>query len=80
MHRSAETYLDGLLRYGREVERAEPGDVALFKYGRVFWHGGIVTEWPTLIHAFADRRQVCWGNAEQGRLATHRPVKFISAF
>jgi NlpC/P60 family putative phage cell wall peptidase len=79
-HRSAETYLDGLLRYGWEVERPEPGDVALFKYGRVFWHGGIVVEWPKLIHAFADRREVCEGNAEQGRLATHRPVKFVSAF
>jgi NlpC/P60 family putative phage cell wall peptidase len=79
-HRSEETYLAGLLEYGHEVDCPEPGDIALFKYGRLYWHGGIVVEWPKLIHAFADRGEVCWGDGENGRLAQHRPVKFLSAF
>lgn len=77
-HRDGESYLEGLLQYGREVERPEPGDIALFKYGRVFGHGAIVVEWPLLIHAFAERGEVCWGDAEQGRLARHRPVIFLT--
>jgi len=79
-HRSGEDYLEGLLQYGRVVERAEPGDVALFRYGRVFGHGAIVVEWPRLIHAFAERGEVCWGDGEQGRLAGHRPIVFVSMF
>lgn len=79
-HRGEETYLKGLLQHGRIVEQPEPGDVVLFKYGRVFWHGAIVVDWPRLIHAYAERRCVCWGNAEHGRLAQHRPLVFISAF
>jgi NlpC/P60 family putative phage cell wall peptidase len=81
-HRSDERYLEGVLGYGREVEQPEPGDVALFKLGRVFAHAGIVVEWPRLIHAYGmpPRGKVDWGNGEQGDLARYRPVKFISPF
>jgi NlpC/P60 family putative phage cell wall peptidase len=78
-HRREETYLEGLLQYGHRVERPEPGDVAIFKYGRVFWHAGIVVDWPLLIHAFAERGEVCLGDADQGRLRG-RDVVFVSVF
>jgi cell wall-associated NlpC family hydrolase len=32
-----------------------PGDIVLFKYGRQFAHGAIVTAWPLLVHAFVRR-------------------------
>jgi NlpC/P60 family putative phage cell wall peptidase len=81
LHRDEETYLGGLLQYGgHEVEHPEPGDVALFTYGRLLWHGAIVVAWPRLIHAYAERGRVCRGDGEQGRLRAHRPLKFISVF
>jgi NlpC/P60 family putative phage cell wall peptidase len=53
LHRDAERYLEGLLHYARAVEEPPlPGDVALFRFGRTFSHGAIVTEWPRLIHAY----------------------------
>jgi NlpC/P60 family putative phage cell wall peptidase len=78
-HRDEETYLGGLLEHGHRVERPEAGDVAMFKYGRVFGHAGIVVDWPHLIHAFAERGRVCPGEADQGRLR-RRKVVFLSIF
>jgi NlpC/P60 family putative phage cell wall peptidase len=78
-HRSDETYLKGLLQHGHRVERPEPGDVALYKYGRVMGHAAIVIEWPLLIHAFAERGEVCLGNGDQGRLRG-RELVFLSVF
>lgn len=79
LHSDEETYLEALLQYGHEVAHPEPGDVALFMYGRLYWHGAIVVAWPRLIHAFAERGEVCRGDGEQGRLRNRR-VKFLSMF
>jgi hypothetical protein len=54
-HRSAELYLQGVLQYTAEVETANPGDIVLWKYGRCFSHGAIVTDWPNIIHAHVGR-------------------------
>lgn len=64
MHRDQEKYLGGVLRYAREVEIPSPADVVVFHMGRVFSHGGIVFEWPKLIHAHW-RNGVVWGDAER---------------
>jgi len=54
MHRNEERYLSFLLERAHLVESPGPGDVILFRIGRCFAHGGIVTK-PhplTIIHAF----------------------------
>ena len=43
LHRGEERYLGFLLARAAEVAAPLPGDVILFKYGRCFSHGGIVT-------------------------------------
>jgi NlpC/P60 family putative phage cell wall peptidase len=78
LHRSAERYISGLVRHACEVEAAKPGDVALFKFGRCFSHGAIVTGWPHLIHAW-HAGGVIRGDATQPLLAG-RPVRFFSPF
>lgn len=78
LHRSAERYLEGLLGYASEVAVPRPGDVALFKFGRCFSHGAIVTEWPQLIHSW-HVGGVLRGDASQPLLAS-RPVRFFSPF
>ena len=54
MHRNEERYLGFLLPRARMVEAPGLGDVILFKIGRCFAHGGIVskTEPLSVIHAF----------------------------
>jgi NlpC/P60 family putative phage cell wall peptidase len=55
LHRDAERYLEGVMKYCREVPTPQPGDIALWKFGRCFSHGAIVIEWPMIIHAYWRR-------------------------
>lgn len=78
MHNVEETYLLGLLEHGHEVKAPLPGDVAIFKWGRIYAHAGIVTDWPWMLHA-APAVGVVLARGNTGKLMG-RPVKFISAF
>ena len=79
LHRDAERYLDGVMRYAREIAGPpDLGDVAVFRFGRCFAHGAIVTRWPRLIHAYV-RTGVTYGDASGAPLAG-RPVRFFSPF
>ncbi len=79
LHRESELYFDGLLDHAVEIEGPpQPGDVALFKFGRCFAHGAIVTEWPHLIHAWIGLG-VLTGDATQVPLV-RRAVRFFDPF
>ncbi|MGC2411753.1 MAG: hydrolase [Stellaceae bacterium] len=79
MHRDAERYREGLLDYAREIETPPaPGDIALFRFGRVFSHGAIVAEWPRVIHAYWAIG-VVWGDATLHPLKG-REVRFFTPF
>jgi NlpC/P60 family putative phage cell wall peptidase len=69
LHREDERYMGFITDRARPVERPEPGDVMLFRFGRCFSHGGIVTkaEPLTLVHAYAQAR--CVVEEEIGRNA-----------
>jgi len=60
LHRDEERYLGFLLARARAVARPSEGDVVLFRYGRCYSHGGIVTRRDPLsiVHAFAPARRV----------------------
>lgn len=55
LHQNEERYLAFVERFAHRVDRPEPGDVALFKYGRVISHGAIVIQWPVIIHAYVGQ-------------------------
>lgn len=77
MHREEERYLSFVLNYAHEVETPQPGDVVLYKVGRCFAHGGIVVDWPTIIHASRYDRGVVLGEGLGGWLEG-REVRFFS--
>jgi cell wall-associated NlpC family hydrolase len=81
-HRSEERMLAGILATAHEVSVPEPGDVAVFRYGRCYSHGAIVTRWPEVIHAIAALGAVIRGDATKHPLLDAankpRPVKFYS--
>ena len=53
LHRSEEKYLHGVHLFCDKVEPPyQPGDIALFKFGRCVSHGAIVVKWPVIIHAY----------------------------
>lgn len=78
LHRGVERYVDGLLDHAHVIDAPSPGDVALFRFGRCFSHGAIVTGWPQLIHAW-HAGGVIRGDATQPLLA-RREVRFFSPF
>jgi cell wall-associated NlpC family hydrolase len=72
LHRDVERLLDGVLEHAREIDGPpEPGDVVLFRFGRCFAHGGVVTRWPMLIHAWNGMGVVA-GDATQPLLGRQK--------
>lgn len=52
LHQSAETYFEVLSKYSHPVPSPLPGDMALFRFGRVrFAHGGILIAPDLMLHA-----------------------------
>jgi len=71
MHRSEERYLGVIESYCRKVDdderplsergaafTAAPGDILMWRFGRTYSHSAIVTDWPLVVHAFAQERFV----------------------
>ena len=63
-HRDDERYLGWLQQYAKPVAEPQPGDVAVWRFGRCFSHGAIVLDEVNVIHAYfkqgvviADRTQ-----------------------
>jgi cell wall-associated NlpC family hydrolase len=82
LHRDEERYLGFLLARSRQVEAPGAGDIVLFKVGRCYAHGGIVTK-PnplTIVHAFAAARCVLEDVVDQSAelSARLRTAKFAS--
>ncbi len=69
MHRDQERYLGFIQNHTNRVDTPLPGDIALYQFGRCVSHGGIVVEWPLIIHAYAPERQVTLGEGDKGQLS-----------
>ncbi len=72
LHRSQERYLGAVLDRAHEVDgAARPGDILLYRWGRLFAHGAIVVApgaVPMIVHADAAARRVIRARADAGRL------------
>lgn len=75
LHRSEELYLGWLEKCGVEIDAPKPGDVVVFKVGRCYSHGGIVVEWPLIIHSYLGHNCELH-DASKGELS-ERPMKFF---
>lgn len=70
LHHSEEKYLAEVEKYAHQIEGPpKPGDVVVYKVGRAFAHGGIVTDWPNIIHAVKEANMVIEDRWDAGRLA-----------
>ena len=74
MHRSEELYLKGLLERSVKIDAPLPGDVILFKVGRCYSHGGIVTRLSplTIVHAFMPAQTVLEEPVMQNAMVAER--------
>lgn len=59
LHRDEPRFLEFVLDHSIEIESdPKPADIVLWRVGRQFAHGGIVTSWPRVVHAYAQARIV----------------------
>jgi cell wall-associated NlpC family hydrolase len=91
LHRGEEKYLDVVEKYMAQIDpdetpidvrdlarfNAQPGDVLMFRVGRTFSHGAIVTQWPFIIHAYYPSRMVEEVDI-RGTPMAGRPVRLYS--
>lgn len=79
LHRSEEIYLEWLSRAGaRQVDEPQPGDIAMFQFGRTFSHSAIHTGDGLVVHAYAGTiQQVIESGLLEEPLAS-RPVQHWS--
>jgi cell wall-associated NlpC family hydrolase len=82
LHKSEEKYLGFILAHAKEVSRPEPGDLMIWRYGRCYSHGAIVTGLSplTVVHAFEPARRVLEEAVESNPMLCEprRKPKFFS--
>jgi cell wall-associated NlpC family hydrolase len=80
LHRSEERFVGWLAQYAQplpEGQAPQPGDVALFQFGRCFSHGALLVEPDLALHAYSGRhtREVILTRLDEEPLQG-RPVQF----
>lgn len=54
LHRDEEKYLGWVAKYNKHIspEQVQPGDIAVYKFGRCAAHGAIIVDDELMIHAY----------------------------
>ncbi|HGJ8792219.1 TPA: hypothetical protein ACJYO5_001510 [Neisseria gonorrhoeae] len=55
LHRDCERYLGFVTQFCRETESPQAGDIAVWRFGRSFSHGGILAGGGKVIHSYIGR-------------------------
>lgn len=81
LHRDEERYLGWVYKACGPVEKPQPGDIALFRFGRCYSHGGVVTQADpvAIVHAFRDVGMVVEERIAQNPVLT-MPVHKLAYF
>ena len=79
-HRDEELFLAFVTPYATEITRDEigPGDFAIWKFGRTYAHGGIITAPPLMIHASAPNQIVHLADIDRDDDFGTRPRRFFT--
>lgn len=77
LHSSETRYLGWLAKYSRKVDEAQPGDVAVFNFGKHAAHGAIIIDDHTMLHAYVPVGRV---TLEDRRALEHCRHSYWSPF
>jgi len=68
LHQDEPVYLNIVEQFAARIEGpAQPGDIAMYQFGRNPAHGAIVIEWPLIVHAYANAGMVIQDDAEANK-------------
>lgn len=72
LHSDSASYQTFVERFAAPVQEPTPGDVVMFKWGHSYSHGGIIIDWPNIVHASLSDRMCCLADARR----CHRLMTF----
>lgn len=76
MHRDEERYLGWVMKFAAPTTNPQPGDLAVWRFGRCISHGAIIVAWPQVIHAYRQERMCVQGDVSGGDFAHRTPLFF----
>ena len=76
LHSDEPRYLSVIQKYGVSVEKPEPGDLAVFKFGKAAAHAGLYVEDDLMIHAFEKVGRVVVSEIQRSPYLARRLVGF----
>ena len=65
-HRTEELYLAGMEKYSHRVECPQPGDIAVYRFGKTASHGAIIVDNQCVVHAHRPDRSVTMAEMRAG--------------
>lgn len=65
LHRGDELYMGWLDRYAQRTAAPRAGDIALYKFGRLYAHGGVVLPDQRVLHAYLGRGVIITADFEE---------------
>ncbi len=81
LHRSEELYLAWLTLAGAgRVDVPQPGDIAIYQFGRTYSHSAIHTGAGQVVHAYAGTTQLVIESDQAEEPLASRPVQHWSIF
>lgn len=78
LHRDEERFLAGVLSVAQPVTSPQPGDAALFTFGRTASHAAIVLGDGQILHAYAPERRVTISDLTVSSYLAERLVGYYS--
>lgn len=76
LHRGEERYLQWLQQLGTPTDDPQPGDIAVWRYGRTYSHGALYIGGGQVVHALAQARMVLRQRMHEQPLAGRVPLWF----
>ena len=75
VHTDDNRYIDMIERYALRVadDDTRPGNIIIFKFGRAYSHGALITGWPNIIH-IARHDGCCVDDVLNGPLSARERV------
>lgn len=80
LHKTEEMFASYVLRFAREIalEEVQPGDIALWKFGKVYSHAGIFLSPELIVHAVRKDHCVVLSDPTRDSDLVKRPARYFT--
>jgi hypothetical protein len=80
LHAREEKYLKIVESVCERTVEPLPGDIVLYRIGRVYAHSGLITEWPLIIHSDWKSHKIAYTDVSKDGFYQKRACLFFSPY